>query len=240
MTPTFRAHHIEAGLVIDIPASPIGSIRVRSWEHAEKQDGGPAYIVPAQGSAIILPVAHCEVTWDGARAHLTRGCYAQVPPRAMVYGGTGIIIHTPHYAGMTQAGGPIEDAGRLKYIDGCSDSLLICAAVVGEPCLNHLHLPAGTAQTEHTHPSERIGVILRGRGVCKTPEGDADLEPGMFWRIPPETRHSFHTGAESLDVLAWHPDSDFGPSHDAHPMVNRTIVDGTAATDARHAALRTR
>ena len=27
-------------------------------------------------------------------------------------------------------------------------------------------------------------------------------------------------------VIAYHPDSDFGPTDDDHPMVNRTIVDG--------------
>jgi hypothetical protein len=25
-------------------------------------------------------------------------------------------------------------------------------------------------------------------------------------------------------VIAYHPDSDFGPTHENHPMVNRTIV----------------
>jgi hypothetical protein len=26
-----------------------------------------------------------------------------------------------------------------------------------------------------------------------------------------------------LLVMAWHPDSDSGPSHDDHPMLNRTL-----------------
>ena len=34
---------------------------------------------------------------------------------------------------------------------------------------------------------------------------------------------------ESLRVVAFHPDSDFGPEHDFHPMINKTIVDGTSA-----------
>ncbi|MSQ82944.1 MAG: hypothetical protein EXR77_08510 [Myxococcales bacterium] len=29
---------------------------------------------------------------------------------------------------------------------------------------------------------------------------------------------------ETLDVLAWHPDSDFGPTDQTHPMVNRTLL----------------
>ena len=29
-----------------------------------------------------------------------------------------------------------------------------------------------------------------------------------------------------MDVVAYHPDSDFGPTHEEHPMVNRTRIDG--------------
>jgi hypothetical protein len=33
-----------------------------------------------------------------------------------------------------------------------------------------------------------------------------------------------------LDVFAFHPDSDFGPAADDHPMVNRTVVGGVPAS----------
>jgi mannose-6-phosphate isomerase-like protein (cupin superfamily) len=91
--------------------------------------------------------------------------------------------------------------------------------------------PPGTDQTAHTHPSERIGVIVRGTGECRTPGGTFALRSGMGWRIPTGCLHSFFTRGEPLDVLAWHPDSDFGPTHDHHPMVNRTLVDGVSAAD---------
>jgi hypothetical protein len=29
-----------------------------------------------------------------------------------------------------------------------------------------------------------------------------------------------------MDVIAYHPDSDFGPENETHPMVNRTLVGG--------------
>ena len=35
--------------------------------------------------------------------------------------------------GFFQLGGPVEEQGRLEYIDGCSDSLLISPAVLGDP-----------------------------------------------------------------------------------------------------------
>ncbi|MES2464010.1 MAG: cupin domain-containing protein [Armatimonadota bacterium] len=140
-------------------------------------------------------------------------------------GGRGLVISVPGYKGLRQVGGPLEERGRLEYIDGCTDTLLVCPPRRGEPCLNHLHIPPNTAQSAHTHPSERIGVILRGRGECRTGDGSIHaLEPGMGWRIPTGALHSFFTTDESLDVIAWHPDSDFGPTDGDHPMRNRTIL----------------
>jgi hypothetical protein len=40
-----------------------------------------------------------------------------------------------------------------------------------------------------------------------------------------------------MDVVPYHPDSDWGPSHEEHPMVNRTLVGGKKIdnTQGRHA-----
>lgn len=138
--------------------------------------------------------------------------------------GTGLVISLVGYRGLPVVGGPLEDTGRLRYINGCSDTLLVSPPRLGEPCLNHLHIPAGVDQSAHTHPSARIGVIARGRGECRTPHGTFPLEAGMGWYIPTGCLHSFHTLEEALDVLAWHPDSDFGPTDENHPMVNRTLL----------------
>jgi quercetin dioxygenase-like cupin family protein len=148
------------------------------------------------------------------------------PGRATLHGPgcIALVISRLGYVGLKLVGGPVEERGRLTYIDGCTDTLLLCPPRLGEPCLNHLHIPPQTAQSQHTHPSERIGVILRGRGECRTPSGVYPLAPGMGWRIPTGSLHSFYTADESLDVLAWHPDSDFGPTDENHPMINRTIL----------------
>ena len=34
-----------------------------------------------------------------------------------------------------------------------------------------------------------------------------------------------------MDVIAFHPDSDFGPTDIEHPMINRTIVNGVKASE---------
>ena len=83
-------------------------------------------------------------------------------------------------------------------------------------------------QTEHTHPSNRSGGIARGSGLCITPYGEVPLVPGLIFHIPYNGKHRFKTDANSeLDVIAYHPDSDWGPTDTEHPMVNRTLVDGS-------------
>ena len=60
---------------------------------------------------------------------------------------------------------------------------------------------------------------------------EVPLLPGTAFVIPAGAVHSFNTaGDETLDVFAFHPDSDFGPTGTNHPMVNRTIVGGVAAS----------
>lgn len=145
-----------------------------------------------------------------------------------------IIVQTPSdTAVLDMMGGPVETEGRLQYIDNCSDTLLLHPALLGEPCLNFLHFPPGTNQTSHYHPSFRFGIVIRGQGLCL--EGPRDesgaiqstrLNPGDAFLIPPDVMHSFSTTDSAMDVIAFHPDSDWGPTNADHPMINRTWVDG--------------
>lgn len=227
----FQGHDVLSGVSVDIADSPCGPIHVWGWTKGARH-------VPTPGSAVILPITPMVIEHESMSAWVQRGGYACMPSGAFAGQGAGLMIYTPKFVGVPQAG-RVELTGRLKYIDGCSDTLLICPPVWGQPCLNHLHLPAGIHQTEHVHPSDRIGIILGGHGQCWTPNGKYDLTPGMFWRIPMGGKHSFHTFDDSLDVIAWHPDSEFGPRHDDHPMLSRTIVDDVPANDERHRAIRT-
>lgn len=172
---------------------------------------------------------------------LSAGMYFSIPGDATIKSGTGsrngagFVATRLGYKGFFQLGGPAEEQGRLSYIDGCSDSLLISPVVEGDPCLNLLYLPPQTTQTEHTHPSCRLGMIASGRGICRTPRDEFPLQPGDVFEISADALHSFHTLEESLRVIAWHPDSDFGPTHRNHPMINRTIIEGeSAATLSSH------
>ena len=99
----------------------------------------------------------------------------------------------------------------------------------GDPCLNALYFPKSITQTPHTHPSVRIGIVAKGSGDCLTPEGVFPLQTGEAFLIAPEALHSFNTFDEEMIVIAYHPDSDFGATHEDHPMVNRTMIDGISA-----------
>jgi len=148
------------------------------------------------------------------------------------------------WKGWNTVGGPIENKGRLRYIDGCTDSLLASPIRKGDACLNHLHFPGEIDQTQHTHPSLRCGIVTRGSGECRIPSADGNgytpkaLSPGMIFVIPTDGVHAFSTlGTEGMDVIPYHPDSDFGPEDEHHPMVNRTLVEGAKLdnTQGRHA-----
>jgi quercetin dioxygenase-like cupin family protein len=196
------------------------------------------------GTSFVYAVAG---TWNvssyGLNFELPRGYFAAVPNLLEAYTECAahklmVITRVGHFAPFLM-GGPVESEGRLKYIDGCTDSLLIAPWKLGEPCLNHLHFPPGIDQTMHTHPSVRLGVVIRGRGKCITPTDETDLSPGMTWVIEPDQEHKFRTEDSVLDVLAYHPDSDFGPQDEFHPMLNRTIIDGISAADDERAQYRT-
>ncbi len=162
---------------------------------------------------------------------LRAGMYFSLPGSGTLFGeGQGIVITRLGYQGMFSIGGPIESTGRLLYIDGCRDSLLIPPVMKGDPCLNALYFPPGINQTPHTHPSMRIGMIVSGRGVCVTADEVIPLMPGQMFVIPAGGLHSFRTEDSPMVVVAYHPDSDCGPTDESHPMVNRTWINGISAS----------
>ena len=122
--------------------------------------------------------------------------------------------------------GKIEDWGRVQYIDTCTDSLLVCPPRIGDPCLNSLHFPPNVNQTFHTHPSIRLGIVANGRGYSTIRGQEIPLEPGDSFFLDVDELHRFRTVDEGMTIIAYHPDSDWGPTDEVHPMLNRTILGG--------------
>jgi hypothetical protein len=169
--------------------------------------------------------------------------------------GVVVTVERAGFRGLATVG-RIEGAGRLAYIDGCSDTILVSPPRLGDPVLNHLHFPAGIVQSPHIHPSVRLGVVARGEGTAYGPGAagggawEEPLTPGCVFLLETHELHAFRTmrgagvgggsrgdggggggggapggAAPDLDVIAFHPDSDWGPTDAAHPMMNRTYVD---------------
>jgi hypothetical protein len=56
-----------------------------------------------------------------------------------------------------------------------------------------------------------------------------ELFEGLDAQLYEAGTHKFDTKDSSMDVIAFHPDSDFGAEDEFHPMINRTIVKGVSA-----------
>jgi mannose-6-phosphate isomerase-like protein (cupin superfamily) len=231
MNKAFSHYESKSGLIGNL--SPEYPADLYYWDnyihlHSE-EDNEPVthYVYVYEGNAVL---AYHDNLYP-----LPEGSYACVPDAAFIAKGKGIVITKKFYDGIFMVGAPAEDEGRLKYIDGCTDSLLIPPVMLGDPCLNLLYFPPDIDQTMHTHPSDRIGIIMSGMGKCVAindgVEETVNLEAGMIFCIHAHGVHKFQTPyGEHLRVLAFHPDSDYGPTHQFHPMLNRTIVDGVSAS----------
>lgn len=124
--------------------------------------------------------------------------------------------------------GWVEKQGRLSYIDGCSDSLLVYPARMGDSSLNLLYFPPGIEQSFHRHPSIRIGCVIEGVGLSEHGEKDVEnltpLTTGTSFCLQEHERHRFKTDTSSMTVIAFHPDGDWGPTDHNHTMINRTYI----------------
>lgn len=237
MNPSFRSFSFENGLLYQ---DEVCSLHAIVDEDVFVFSHGTYYVYMYKGFGRVNGL---WLVTAGMYGCITRGAIQTTR------GSRVLVVHKPDTFGMTMIGGPVEGAGRLNYIDGCTDSLLVPPVLKGDPCLNHLHFPSNIRQTMHTHPSIRIGLVKDGRGECVTPFGNVPLVRGMLFAILPENgkrsvgldgaehaegSHCFYTDLHEMDVIAWHPDSDFGPTHEEHPMLNRTMVDGVSAKHLDH------
>lgn len=124
--------------------------------------------------------------------------------------------------------GWVEKQGRLSYIDGCTDSLLIYPPRQGDPSLNLLNFPHGITQTRHLHPSIRMGCVISGEGWSDVWDNGTivsnQLSVGTNFCLEENELHRFRTDNSSMTVIAWHPDGDWGPTDHNHTMLNRTYI----------------
>lgn len=167
-----------------------------------------------------------EGTPDVNGYRLRPGMYGSVPRLFSCLGHDFriMLVEARGYAGLFSIGGPVEPVGRLKYIDGCTDTGLLQPPRQGDPCLNALFFPPGIAQTAHTHPSHRVGTVYSGHGLCITPSRTVEMHRHDIWIIPKDTVHHFVTEADDMRVIVFHPDSEVGPTDERHQMLEATVI----------------
>jgi len=166
----------------------------------------------------------CEARFQGQTVTLGANMHFAIPGDLELDAqGKTVIFQRSGYRALPQFGGPVERNGRLSYIDNSHASVLIPPARLGDPVLNLLVFPPHIQQTAHIHPTSRLGVVIRGSGTF-VGEQKLPLEPGKVFSLAPFDVHCFHSGKDGLAVIAFHPDSDTGPTDESHPMKNRTYL----------------
>jgi quercetin dioxygenase-like cupin family protein len=118
------------------------------------------------------------------------------------------------------------DMGNLSYMDGGTNTTAINPGRLGDPVINYVHFPAGMYQTLHTHPSHRVGIVLKGLGKIELDDGEFPLKQGDVFFMQRNVLHNFTCPYENEDVVlfVFAPDSGTGPTDEVNPLKIRTYV----------------
>ncbi len=116
--------------------------------------------------------------------------------------------------------------GNLSYMDGGTNTTAVNPGRLGDPVINYVHFPAGMYQTLHTHPSHRIGIVLKGSGGIELDEKKVfDLKQGDVFFMQRNVLHNFMCPyGEDVVLFVFAPDSGTGPTDEVNPLKIRTYV----------------
>ena len=119
--------------------------------------------------------------------------------------------------------------GNLSYMDGGTNTTAVNPGRLGLPVINYVHFPAGMSQTLHTHPSQRIGLILSGKGEIELDNGVMfPIKAGDCWVMDRNVLHNFMCNkGEDVTLFVFSPDSGTGPTDEINPLKVRTYVGQT-------------
>lgn len=119
----------------------------------------------------------------------------------------------------------ILDQGNLSYMDGGTNTTAINPGRLGDPVVNYVHFPAGMYQTLHTHPSHRVGMVLKGNGRVELDHEEYFLiKEGEAFFMRRNTLHNFICDDEDVVLYVFAPDSGTGPTDEVNPLKIRTYV----------------
>jgi quercetin dioxygenase-like cupin family protein len=115
--------------------------------------------------------------------------------------------------------------GNLSYMDSGTNTTAVNPGRLGDPVVNYVHFPAGMKQTLHTHPSHRVGMILKGQGLVELDDSEFPLEAGNVFFMQRNVLHNFMCPYnEDVVLFVFAPDSGTGPTDEVNPLKIRTYV----------------
>ena len=119
----------------------------------------------------------------------------------------------------------VLDQGNLSYMDGGTNTTAINPGRLGDPVINYVHFPRGMYQTLHTHPSHRIGMVLKGHGSVELDDSEFPLVQGDVFFMRRNVLHNFTCPYdEDVILFVFAPDSGTGPTDEVNPLKIRTYV----------------
>lgn len=117
------------------------------------------------------------------------------------------------------------DMGNLSYMDGGTNTTAVNPGRLGDPVVNYVHFPAGMYQTLHTHPSHRVGLILKGHGQIELDNKQFfNINEGEVFFMQRNMLHNFICDKEDVVLFVFAPDSGTGPTDEVNPLKIRTYV----------------
>ena len=141
--------------------------------------------------------------------------------------GTAVVIEYPGLR-LLESRYYVQDKlgqGNLSYIDGGTNTTAINPGRLGDPVINYVHFPAGMTQTLHTHPSHRVGIVLKGRGRVELDHSNFELALGDVFFMQRNVLHNFTCPYnENVVLFVFAPDSGTGPTDEVNPLTIRTYV----------------
>jgi len=125
------------------------------------------------------------------------------------------------------------DIGNLTYIDGGTNTTAIGPSRLGDPVVNYVHFPANMYQTLHTHPSHRVGVIIKGKGKVELDNELYEVLEGETFFMRRNELHNFVTEDSEVILYVFAPDSGTGPTDEINPLKIRTYI-GQQRADSKN------
>lgn len=117
------------------------------------------------------------------------------------------------------------EMGNLSYMDGGTNTTAINPGRLGDPVINYVHFPDGMNQTLHTHPSHRVGMVLKGQGKVELDDSEFPLKQGDVFFMQRNVLHNFMCPFnEDVVLFVFAPDSGTGPTDEVNPLKIRTYV----------------